>query len=175
MYDAHRRRPTSRFCGAVAIAAVVACVAATGAEDSGPMTPARFHERADASLEVMLREAGERKMQGVAIIAFVPGDRTAAWVSQMRAVDTIVVGQANVLAIASCKLAEMADTLQDSGSKVRPPLHGENGYRGGAIRKVPGGYLLAAFSGGKDTDDLDVANLGLDALEKTPTDAAARR
>jgi hypothetical protein len=30
---------------------------------------------------------------------------------------------------------------------------------------VIGGHLLAAFSGGKDTDDLDVANLGLDLLE----------
>lgn len=161
--------------GVAVIAAIIACVPAASADEPGPMTPTRFHEQAGQALEVMLREAAERKMQGVAIIAFVPGERTAAWVSQMRAVDSIVVGQANVLAIASCKLAEMADTLQDSGSKVRPPLHGENGYRGGAIRKVAGGFLLAAFSGGKDTDDLDVANLGLDAIEKSRAEGAAAR
>lgn len=175
MQVARRRRFVVCSFYVVAIAAVVACGSPVVADEPGPMTPARFHQRAGAALEAMLREAGERKMQGVAIIAFVPGERTVAWVSQMQAVDSIVVGQANVLAIASCKLAEMADTLQDSGSKARPPLHGENGYRGGAIRKVAGGYLLAAFSGGKDTDDLDVANLGLDALEKQPTEAAVGR
>lgn len=124
----------------------------------------RFHADASKALDAMAGEAKKRSMKGVAVIAFVPGDATQGWTSHMRVVDSLVLGKANVLGVAYCKLSEMADTLTDSGSKVRPPLHGELGYRGGAIRKVDGGYLLAAFSGGKDTDDLDVANVGLDVL-----------
>ena len=121
---------------------------------------------AEQALEAMAKEATARQMKGVAVIAFVPGDATRSWASQMRVVDAFVLGQANVLGIAYAKMSEMADTLENSGSGKRPPHHGELGYKGGAIRKVPGGHLLAAFSGGKDTDDLDVANLGLDLLEK---------
>lgn len=133
-------------------------------EGAGPA--AAFGATAGKALDAMAKEAETRKMKGVAAIAFVSGDTTQDWVSQMRVVDAMVLGKANVLGVAYCKLAEMADTLKDSGSKVRPALHGELGYRGGAIRKVPGGYLLAAFSGGKDTDDLVVANVGLDVLEQ---------
>ena len=135
----------------------------------------RFTAAAGRALDAMVKEAENRKMKGVAAIAFVPGDKTLDWHSRMRVVDSLMQGKANVLAIAYCKLSEMADTLQDSGSKLRPPLHGELGYRGGAIRKVPGGHLLAAFSGGKDTDDLAVAVIGLDSLEKTLAEAAATR
>lgn len=125
-----------------------------------------FSGTAEQALEAMAKEATARQMKGVAVIAFVPGDATRSWSSQMRVVDAFVLGQANVLGIAYAKLSEMADTLENSGSGRRPPHHGEFGYKGGAIRKVPGGHLLAAFSGGKDTDDLDVANLGLDLLER---------
>jgi len=125
-----------------------------------------FSGAAENALEAMAKEATARQMKGVAVIAFVPGDATRSWASQMRVVDEFVLGQANVLGIAYAKMSEMADTLENSGSGKRPPHHGELGYKGGAIRKVPGGHLLAAFSGGKDTDDLDVANIGLDLLEK---------
>lgn len=135
----------------------------------------RFTAAAGRALDAMVKEAENRKMKGVAAIAFVPGDKTLDWHSRMRVVDSLVQGKANVLAIAYCKLSEMADTLQDSGGKLRPPLHGELGYRGGAIRKVPGGHLLAAFSGGKDTDDLAVAMIGLDSLEKSLAEAGAAR
>lgn len=128
----------------------------------------RFHADATKALDAMAAEAKARNMKGVAAIAFVPGDKTQGWTSHMRVVDSMVLGKANVLGVAYCKLSEMADTLTDSGSKVRDTLHGELGYRGGAIRKVAGGYLLAAFSGGKDTDDLDVAKIGLDVLERSP-------
>lgn len=126
-----------------------------------------FSGAAEQALEAMAKEATARQMKGVAVIAFVPGDATRSWASQMRVVDAFVLGQANVLGIAYAKMSEMADTLENSGSGKRPPHHGELGYKGGAIRKVAGGHLLAAFSGGKDTDDLDVANLGLDLLEKS--------
>ena len=125
-----------------------------------------FAETAAGALDAMVKEAQARGMKGVAVVAFVPGDETREWSSQMRVVGSFVHGKANVLAIAYCKLSEMADTLKDSGSKIRPTLHGELGYKGGAIRKIPAGHLLAAFSGGKDTDDLVVANAGLDVLEE---------
>ena len=127
---------------------------------------AAFSGTAERALDGMAKEAAARQMKGVAVIAFVPGDATRSWSSQMRVVDAFVLGQANVLGIAYAKMSEMADTLENSGGGKRPPHHGEFGYKGGAIRKVAGGHLLAAFSGGKDTDDLDVANLGLDLLEK---------
>ena len=38
---------------------------------------------------------------------------------------------ANLLGIAYAKAAEMADTLKDSGSHVRPPMTGEFGWEGG--------------------------------------------
>lgn len=134
--------------------------------DRGPS--ARFHAAAGRALEAMVKEAETRGMKGVAVVAWVPGDKTLAWDSKMRAVDAIVLGEANVLAIAYAKLSEMADTLKDSGSQVRKTFHGELGYRGGAIRPTEGGFFLAAFSGGKDTDDLDVSRKGLDVLEGKP-------
>ena len=154
-------------------ASCAALVMAGTASAQEPAPAERFHSAAARALDAMVEEAGKRGMKGVAVVAFVPGEKTGEWSSRMRVVDGLVQGNANVLAIAYCKLSEMADTLRDSGSQVRPPLHGELGYRGGAIRKTAEGWLLAAFSGGKDTDDLDVANVGLDLLQKRP-DAAAQ-
>lgn len=171
-----------RAAASAVVAALALVAAGASAQEAGAGKPAgreaaagpaaRFQAAAPRALETMIKEAEARGMKGVAVVAFVPGDTTRAWTSQMKAVDAIVLGNANVLAIAYCKLAEMADTLQDSGSQVRPPLHGELGYRGGAYRKTDGGFFLAAFSGGKDTDDLDVSRKGLDVLEK-PAEAKA--
>ena len=72
----------------------------------------------------------------------------------------------NLLAIAYSKAAEMADTLQASGSGVRPPLKGEYGWGGGVIAKGKAGYLFAAFSGGSSADDVKAAQAGLDVLAK---------
>jgi hypothetical protein len=64
-------------------------------------------------------------------------------------------------------VASMLDDRRQTWLELAEHQHDyQLGYKGGAIRKVTGGHLLAAFSGGKDTDDLDVANLGLDLLEK---------
>ena len=70
----------------------------------------------------------------------------------------------NLLAIAYAKAAEMADTLKDSGSQVRPPMTGEFGWQGGVIVKCASGYLIAAFSGGKSEDDVLVSRAGAEAL-----------
>ena len=150
----------------VAVGGIVGGVGVFAQAPAAVDAASAFNGAAEQALEAMAKEATARQMKGVAVIAFVPGDATRSWASQMRVVDAFVLGQANVLGIAYAKMSEMADTLENSGSGKRPPHHGELGYKGGAIRKVPGGHLLAAFSGGKDTDDLDVANLGLDLLEK---------
>jgi predicted membrane-bound mannosyltransferase len=153
---------------ALAILALVELSGGRGVLAQAPVAAdpaAAFNRAAEQTLDAMVKEATARQMKGVAVIAFVQGDATRSWASQMRVVDALVLGQANVLGIAYAKMSEMADTLENSGSGKRPPHHGELGYKGGAIRKVTGGHLLAAFSGGKDTDDLDVANLGLDLLE----------
>ncbi|MFM7248832.1 MAG: hypothetical protein ACKO5R_02940 [Planctomycetaceae bacterium] len=168
MNSANVRRLAVAAIGGWAAGLALSGAAATAQEGAAAADApaARFQAAAPRALETMIKEAEARGMKGVAVVAFVPGDTTRTWTSQMKAVDAIVLGNANVLAIAYCKLAEMADTLQDSGSQARPPLHGELGYRGGAYRKTGGGFFLAAFSGGKDTDDLDVSRKGLDVLEK---------
>lgn len=156
------------FWGIVSTAMAAVCIVESGpAQERERQTRvADFSAAAGNALDAMVKEAKSRGMKGVAVVAFVPGDEVERWCSQMRVVDAFVQNNANLLAIAHCKLCEMADTLKDSGSKVRPPLHGELGYRGGAIRRLPTGYILAAFSGGKDADDLVVATIGLDSLEK---------
>jgi hypothetical protein len=70
------------------------------------------------------------------------------------------------LGIAYTKAAEMADTLAHSGGGVRPPKKGEYGWRGGLVKKVKGGFLFAAFSGGPSSDDLKVSRAGLKVLAK---------
>ncbi len=71
----------------------------------------------------------------------------------------------NLLAIAYAKAAEMADTLKDSGSQVRPAMTGEVGWTGGVIARGKTGYLIAAFSGGKSEDDVKVSQAGVEVLK----------
>jgi hypothetical protein len=110
--------------------------------------------------------AEELKVGGVAVLAYFEGDTITSWSSKM-----LVVGRlkdeptptdkgANLLGIAYAKAAEMADTLKDSGSKVRPPMTGEFGWEGGVIVRVKTGYVIAAFSGGKSEDDVAVSRAG---------------
>jgi hypothetical protein len=137
-----------------------------------PMTANDFGELADGALLAMRNRAGELKVGGVAIVAYFEGDSIQSWDSKM-----IVVGRmkdnpsptdkgSNLLAIAYAKAAEMADTLKDSGSHVRPPMTGEYGWNGGIIVRGKKGYLIAAFSGGKDQDDVSISRIGVAVLEK---------
>ena len=144
------------------------------AQTPTPATPAApgavFAQGVDSALTVMSKTAVELKIHGAGLIAFIEGEKTEAWSSKM-----VVVGAmrndpkekdkgSNLLAIAYAKAAEMADTLKNSGHAGRPPMTGEFGWEGGLIRKVRGGYLLAAFSGGPSESDLKVSQAGLDAL-----------
>lgn len=134
-------------------------------------TPAAFDPTATAALLAMQQRAAELKITGVAVVAYFEGDTITSWSSKM-----LVVGHlkderpapaksSNLLAVAYTKAAEMADTLKDSGSGVRPPLTGEFGWQGGLIARGRTGFLVAAFSGGKSEDDVEVSRAGLAALK----------
>lgn len=139
---------------------------------SGPPKAKHFDRVADQALLAMRKCAGDLKVGGVAVVAYFEGDSIQSWSSKM-----IVVGrmkdepgqndkEANLLAIAYSKAAEMADTLKDSGSHVRPPLTGEFGWNGGVIARGKSGYVIAAFSRGKDNDDVSVSSAGIGELKK---------
>ena len=134
---------------------------------------AKFNEAAESALQAMQQKADSMKMTGAALVAFIPGEKTTGWVSRMQVVGAFIKGKNNALGVAYSKAAEMADTLTNSGSGARPPLKGEYGYKGGIIKKIDTGYLLAAFSGGKAEDDAKVSQEGVDQLSKLVEAAAA--
>jgi hypothetical protein len=130
-----------------------------------------FEVSADAALLAMKKHAAELKIGGVAVVAYFEGDSIQAWSSKM-----VVVGRmkdvpstgnngSNLLGIAYAKAAEMADTLQNSGSGTRPPMIGEFGWQGGVIARAKTGYVIAAFSGGKTEDDVEVSKAGIEVLK----------
>jgi hypothetical protein len=130
-----------------------------------------FEAVADAALTAMRARAEELKIGGVAVVAYFEGETIKAWSSKM-----IVVGKykveptandkgSNLLGIVYAKAAEMADTHRDSGSKVRAPMTGEFGWNGGLIARGKAGYLIAAFSGGKSEDDVEVSRAGMAKLK----------
>lgn len=125
-----------------------------------------FLKIADAALSEMDKTANEINIVGVAVVAYVPGHTTTGWISKMKVVNAIGDDEANFLAIAYSKASEMVSTYQDSGSESRPKLRGEFAYKGGVIRKVRSGYILATFSGAHWTLDLRVSASGIDILQK---------
>jgi len=135
-------------------------------EKSAKNAEKTFVKQADQSLALIEQAAQKISIKGVAIVAFIPNDATVTWISKMKVVGNLTHDKANLLAIASTKAAEMADTHLDSGSGVREIYSGELGYKGGLIKKVNSGYLLAVFSGGSGEQDLEVAKVGLDWLNK---------
>lgn len=123
-----------------------------------------FLQHADKALSIIEEEAHKLNINGTAVVAFVPGEKTQTWTSKMKVIGFFTNGDSNTLGVAYTKMAEMADLLKDSGSGTRKPLTGEYGWQGGAIKKVEGGYLLAAFSGASGEQDYAVATAGLNFL-----------
>lgn len=130
-----------------------------------------FDPAADAALAAMRAKAGAKGIGGVALVAYFEGETIQSWSSKM-----IVVGRykdlptatdkgSNLLGIAYAKAAEMADTHQSSGTAGRAPMTGEFGWNGGVIGRGKNGYWIAAFSGGKSEDDVQVSQAGLEKLE----------
>ena len=131
----------------------------------------KFDTLADAALAAMKKRADELKITGVGVVSYAEGDAIQSWRSKM-----VVMGRMkeapstgnngfNLLGIAYAKSAEMADTLQNSGSGTRPPMAGEVGWQGGVIAHAKTGYVIAAFSGGKSEEDVEVSKAGLEVLK----------
>jgi hypothetical protein len=139
------------------------CISFTARAQSGET---EFIKHADQCLALMEQAALKMQVKGVAVIAFIPGDTTFTWTSKMKVVGTLSNESANYLAIAYAKAGEMADTYQNSGSGIREPKTGEFGWKGGTIKKVEEGYILAAFSGATGEQDFEIAGIGLDQLKR---------
>ena len=121
-----------------------------------------FINNADEALQMMKQEALRMNIKGAGLLCFIPGDQTQSWISKM-----IIAGASgnegyNFIAIAYSKASEMAETLQNSGSKVRPVKVGEFDYIGGIIKKIDSGYLLSTFAGASGEDDLAVSKKAMD-------------
>ena len=159
------------FLSATEKPAEVAPVADRAIAAPAPKIPGGFERIADQALQAMKLRADELKIKGVAVVAYSPGDSIVSWSSKMVVVGHLATEPTkpddhglNLLGIAYAKAAEMADTLKDSGSKVRPPKTGEYGWPGGVIIRGKTGILIAAFSGGPSEDDVKVSKAGLDIL-----------
>lgn len=126
---------------------------------------------ADEALNRMKEHAEKFQIMGVAVVAYSAGEAIESWTSKMLVVGRLTSAVSdknphgsNYLGIAYTKMAEMADTLKESGSNVRPSKTGEYGWQGGAVIRGKTGYLFAAFSGGPSEDDLKVSQSGLAIL-----------
>jgi hypothetical protein len=136
-----------------------------------PVSAKRFDALADAALAAMQSRAAELKITGVAVVAYAQGDSIQGWTSKAAVVGRVKDAPSatekgnNLLAIAYAKAAEMADTLENSGTAKRPPMTGEFGWQGGVIARGKTGYVIVAFSGGKSEDDVEVSRAGLEVLK----------
>ena len=137
-----------------------------------PSSSSSFDSVAADALTAMRTRADELKVGGIAVVAYMPGETLSSWSSKM-----VVVGRykdlpsatdkgSNLLAIVYAKAAEMADTRKDSGAADRAPMTGEVGWQGGVTARIASGYVIAAFSGGKSEDDVQIARLGLARLKQ---------
>ena len=137
----------------------------SAAHDKKVKNEKSFAKFSDEVLDLMVKKADELSIKGVAIIGFIPGEKTESWITKMRVVGSLTNSNSNLLGIAYSKASDMAATLQNSGTdKSRTILKGEYGYQGGLIKKIKTGYIIAVFSGGKTEQDLQIAQEGLNAL-----------
>jgi hypothetical protein len=154
---------------AVSLAATEGHVRAASA--TKPVSVKKFDALANAALDAMRKRAAELKVTGVAVVSYAQGDTIQGWTSKMAVVGRMKDAPSatekgnNLLAIAYAKSAEMADTLENSGTAKRPPMTGEFGWQGGVIARTKTGYVIVAFSGGKSEDDVQVSRTGLDVLK----------
>ena len=138
---------------------------------SKPVSAKKFDALADRAIAAMRQRAAELNVSGVAVVSYAPGDTIQGWTSHMAVIGrrkdepTATSKGNNLIGIAYAKSAEMADTLQDSGTTTRPPMTGEFGWQGGVVTRVRSGYVIVAFSGGKSEDDVQVSRSGLAVLK----------
>jgi hypothetical protein len=133
-------------------------------------TLAKFEDLGEKAIAVIQKRAAELNIKGVGVVAYAPGETVTSWTSKMVVVGNMTVGKSdkdpgsNLLAIVYSKASEMAETLKNSGSKVRAPMKGEFGWQGGVIARGKNGWLICAFSGGKSEDDVKVSEAALEVL-----------
>lgn len=120
-----------------------------------------FIEHANQALQIMKDKALNMHLKGVGVICYIPENKTQSWTSKMMAVKATGSDKQNYIAIANSKVAEMAETLMNSGSKVREPKLGKFGFIGGVIKKIDTGYILASFSGATGEEDVEISTEGL--------------
>ncbi len=140
---------------------------------SGPKPPnaKRFDALAETALAAMKKKAAELNVTGVAVVSYAQGDTIQGWTSKMAIVGRMKDAPSatekgnNLLGIAYSKSAEMADTLENSGTAKRLPMTGEFGWQGGVVARVKTGYAIVAFSGGKSEDDVQISRAGLAILQ----------
>jgi len=154
-----------------ALASLIAISVSLAATNLHAASPKKLDALESQALEVMKKKATELNISGVAVVSYAEGDTIQGWTSKMAVVGRITDPKAsehgnNLLGIAYAKSAEMAVTLQDSGTAKRPPMTGEFGWQGGVIFKGKSGYIVVAFSGGKSEDDVQVSKAGLEVLKK---------
>jgi hypothetical protein len=136
-----------------------------------PVSAKKFDALANKALAAMKQRAAELKIGGVAVVSYALGDSMQGWTSKMAVVGRMkdepsaTQKGSNLIGIAYAKSAEMAETLQNSGTAKRPPMTGEFGWQGGVIARTRTGYLIVAFSGGKSEDDVQVSQTGLEILK----------
>jgi hypothetical protein len=105
------------------------------------------------------------------VVAYAQGDSIQDWTSKMAVVGRMKIAPStasrgnNFLAVAYAKAAEMADTLENSGTAKRPPMIGELGWRGGLFARVKTGCAIVAFSGASADEDVEVSQAGLEVLK----------
>jgi hypothetical protein len=136
-----------------------------------PVSAKKFDALAESALKAMKKRAAELNVHGVAMVAYAQGDSIQAWSSKMAVVGrmtdlpTATNKGNNMLGIVYSKAAEMADTLENSGTAKRPPMTGEFGWQGGLVARGKTGHIIVAFSGGKSEDDVEVSRAGLALLK----------
>ena len=144
-------------------------VVPTVAKTPKPVNGRQFDGVARAALAAMKARANELHINGVAVVAFAPGQRVESWQSQMAVVGHMTDQKSekgnNLLGIAYAKAAEMAETLKDSGTAGRQPMTGEFGWQGGVVARTGRGIAIVAFSGGKSEDDVQVSKAGLEVMK----------
>lgn len=121
-----------------------------------------------SAAELMQAEAKLVKIQGAAVVAYVKGSESVEWQTAVRTVGNWIEAPkqegargANLVAIAYAKAAEALRTKKNSGASGAPPLIGENGWMGAAVKPFNGGYVIAAFSGGPSKIDLEISEKGI--------------
>ena len=155
----------------VALVTIAPPLALAASRPHPSVSAKKFDALAARAIEAMRARAAQLNVTGVAVVSYASGATVEGWLSKMAVIGrmkdapTAASKGNNLIGIAYAKSAEMADTLQNSGTASRPPMTGEFGWQGGVIGQGKTGHIIVAFSGGKSEDDVEVSRAGLAVLQ----------